>query len=98
MKHVPGPIGCVDTSNHAHDYRLTKPDGSLLPVDAPANDHSQQRATAARLAACYNALERMDPNDVPELVALVKEGLAPTASVGEWNVRARAVLARIRKP
>lgn len=47
---TPGPWGCSDTSYHAHDYRLTKPDGSHLPVNAPYNDHSEQRANARLIA------------------------------------------------
>lgn len=49
--HIPDSWGCVDTSNHAHDYRLTKSDGSPLPVNAVANDHSEQRAYAVLIGA-----------------------------------------------
>ena len=44
--HTPGPWACIYTSNHAHDYRLTQPNGQPLPVNAPANDHSEQRKIA----------------------------------------------------
>lgn len=54
--HTPGPWGCTDTSYHAHDYRLTKPDGSPLPVNAPFNDHSEQRANARLIAAAPDLL------------------------------------------
>lgn len=55
-KHTPGPWGCTDTSHHAHDYRLTKPDGSLLPLTVEANDHSEQRANARLIAAAPDLL------------------------------------------
>jgi hypothetical protein len=55
-KHTPGPWGCVDTSNHAHDYRLTRPNGSRLPVSAEGNDHSEQRANARLIAAAPSML------------------------------------------
>ncbi|MES2155406.1 MAG: hypothetical protein V4510_09760 [bacterium] len=58
--HTPGPWGCVDTSNHAHDYRLTKPDGSHLPVNAPYNDHSEQRANARLIAAAPETAAERD--------------------------------------
>lgn len=50
-KHTPGPWGCVDTSNHAHDYRLTQPNGQPLPLNVVANDHTEQRANAKLIAA-----------------------------------------------
>ena len=49
-KHTPGPWGCTYTSNHAHDYRLTKAGGHRLPVNAEGNDHSEQRANARLIA------------------------------------------------
>lgn len=58
-KHTPGPWGCVDTSNHAHDYRLTKPDGSPLPLHVEANDHSEQRANAKLIAAAPDLLDAL---------------------------------------
>ena len=58
-KHTPGPWGCIYTSNHEHDYRLTKPDGSLLPVNAPANDRSEQRANACLIKAAPDMLEAL---------------------------------------
>lgn len=51
IKATPGPWGCVYTSNHAHDYRLTMPNGQPMPVRAVANDHSEQRANARLIAA-----------------------------------------------
>ena len=57
---TPGPWGCVDTSNHAHDYRLTSPDGTTLPVNAPANDHGEQRANARLIAAAPSLLAERD--------------------------------------
>jgi hypothetical protein len=59
MKHTPGPWGCIDTSNHAHDYRLIKPDGSPLPLHVEANDHSEQRANARLIAAAPDLLEAL---------------------------------------
>jgi methionine synthase I (cobalamin-dependent) len=59
MKHTPGPWGCIDTSNHAHDYRLTKPDGSTLPLHVEANDHSEQRANARLIAAAPDLLTEL---------------------------------------
>lgn len=56
IKHTPGPWGCVDVSNHAHDYRLTKVDGSALLVNAPYNDHSEQRANARLIASSPDLL------------------------------------------
>ncbi len=58
-KHTPGPWGCIDTSNHAHDYRLTKPDGSTLPLHVEANDHSEQRANARLIAAAPDLLKAL---------------------------------------
>jgi hypothetical protein len=49
------PISCEYTSNHAHDYRLFKPDGSPLPVNTPANDHSEQRAMAKYIEKACNS-------------------------------------------
>ena len=54
-KHTPGPWGCVYTSFRAHDYRLTRPDGMMI-VNAPANDHSEQRANARLIAAAPDLL------------------------------------------
>ena len=58
--HTPGPWGAVATSNHAHDYRLTKPDGSPLPVSAEANDHTEQRANARLIAAAPDLLAALE--------------------------------------
>ena len=56
-KHTPGPWGCKDTSYGSHDYMLTKPDGSRLPVNAPSNDHGEQRANARLISAAPELLE-----------------------------------------
>ena len=58
-EHTPGPWGCVDTSYHAHDYRLTKPNGQPLPLTVVANDHSEQRANARLIAAAPDLLEAL---------------------------------------
>jgi hypothetical protein len=97
-KHTPGPWTCFDTSNHAHDYRLTKPDGSPLPVNAPYNDHSEQRANARLIAKA------------PDLLALLNEAVerwpqfetdehVPGADLvdwfGAWLDKVRPVLAQV---
>ena len=64
MKITSGPWHCVYTSDHAHDYRLTKPDGLPLAVSAEANDRSEQRANAKAIAA------------LPELIQAGKRILA----------------------
>ena len=58
--HTPGPWGCCYTSNHAHDYRLTKPNFDTLPVNAPSNDHSEQRANARLIAAAPDLLAALE--------------------------------------
>jgi hypothetical protein len=61
--HTPGPWACTYTSNHAHDYRLTQPNGQPLPVNAEANDRSEQRANARLIAAApemFAALQWFD--------------------------------------
>lgn len=67
-KHTPGPWGCVDTSNHAHDYRLTQADGYPLPLKVEANDHSEQRANARLIAAAPDLLAALTAiiGDQPE--------------------------------
>lgn len=55
-KHTPGPWYCVDTSNHAHDYRLLAANGVPLPLNVVANDHSEQRANARLIAAAPDLL------------------------------------------
>jgi hypothetical protein len=66
-KHTPGPWVCVNTSNHAHDYRLLQSNGRPLPFSAPANDHSEARANARLIAAAPDMLELLralvDPDD-----------------------------------
>lgn len=52
-----GPWACTYTSNHAHDYRITKPNGSPLPVNAPGNDRSEQREIARLIAAAPDLLD-----------------------------------------
>ena len=64
--HTPGPWACTYTSNHAHDYRLTKPNGSPLPVNAPSNDRSEQRANADLIASAPDLLAL----DYADLVAV----------------------------
>lgn len=56
-KHTPGPWGCVCTSYHAHDYRITSENGLPLPFNSPHNDHSEQRANAALIAAAPELLK-----------------------------------------
>lgn len=58
--HTPGPWGCADTSYHAHDYRLSRPNGEHLPVNAPYNDHSEQRANARLIAAAPDLLAALE--------------------------------------
>ena len=55
----PGPWECVSTSNHAHDYRLSLPGGSM-PYAAPCNDHSQARANARLIAAAPALLDELN--------------------------------------
>ena len=88
-KHTPGPWGCCDTSYHAHDYRLTKPNGEPLPLVVIANDHSEQRANARLIAAA------------PELLAALEEirNLATWHSAkakGEIYARATAAIAKAK--
>ena len=54
--HTPGPWACTYTSNYAHDYRLTQPNGQPLPINAEANDRSEQRANARLIAAAPDLL------------------------------------------
>lgn len=82
---TPGPWGCVYTSNHAHDYRLTRPNGSLLPLSVEANDHSEQRANARLIAAAP---------DLAEVVRRVVEIADATGEQGDLAVQARAALAK----
>jgi hypothetical protein len=58
--HTPGPWACTYTSNHAHDYRLTRPNGQPLPVNAEANDRSEQRANARLIAAAPDILKALE--------------------------------------
>lgn len=92
---TPGPVGCIDTSYAAHDYRMTKPDQSPLLVIASCNDHSQPRANARLLAAAYTAFDGagrklgIDAADMAE--RLGAEGLAEVIealySVTTWAKR-----------
>lgn len=84
MKHTPGPWGCIDTSNHAHDYRLTKPDGSTLPLHVEANDHSEQRANARLIAAAPDLLEALK-------YVLEDDGLVPRATAATRAVVRAAI-------
>jgi hypothetical protein len=72
--HTPGPWACTYTSNHAHDYRLTQANGQPLPINAPANDRSEQRANArliaeapALLALCERSFRALNWDDFPQL-------------------------------
>ena len=67
-KHTPGPWGCTYTSNHAHDYRLTKANGHSLPVNEEGNDHSEQRANARLIARAPEMAA-----EIERLTARVKE-------------------------
>jgi hypothetical protein len=61
--HTPGPWACTYTSNYAHDYRLTRPNGQPLPINAEANDRREQRANARLIAAApemFAALQWFD--------------------------------------
>lgn len=82
-KHTPGPWGCKDTSNHSHDYRLSKKDGSTLPVHAPHNDHAEQRANAKLIAAA------------PDLLAALQElvGCENDMTINAYKYRERAFAA-----
>ncbi len=76
--HTPGPWRCDWTSNYAHDYRLSKPDGAALPISAPCNDRSEQRANALLIAAA------------PELLVAARDALQSLARLpdvdGAWRV------------
>jgi len=72
--HTPGPWACTYTSNHAHDYRLTRPNGQPLPINAEANDRSEQRANARLIAMapnllnlCERAVRALNWDDFPQL-------------------------------
>jgi hypothetical protein len=85
--HTPGPWGCCDTSYHAHDYRLTKPNGEPLPVNAPYNDHSEQRANARLIALA------------PEMLEALRDALDFLEDAGEYpntSRRIRALIARAK--
>jgi len=58
-QHTPGPWGCIYTSNHAHNYRITRADKTPLPLTVIANDHSEQRANARLIAAAPELLEAL---------------------------------------
>ena len=89
-----GPWACTYTSNHAHDYRLTKPDGSPLPVNAEANDHSEQRAYARLIAAAPDLLKALEWC-ADTLAVFVDDGsAAPDSVVGKNLTTARAAIAR----
>ncbi len=90
-KHTPGPWGCCDTSYHAHDYRLTKPNGFPLPLNVVANDHSEQRANARLIAAAPDMYEVLDLVAHEELPFSAN----PIEVITRWRERARAILARI---
>ena len=56
-KHTPGPWACTYTSNHAHDYRITKVNGAPLSLKVSANDRAEQRANARLIAATPELLD-----------------------------------------
>jgi hypothetical protein len=72
QKHTQGPWRCVDTSNHAHDYRLLAANGAPLPLNVVANDHSEQRANARLIAAA------------PELLQVARDFLL-LAALHDWE-------------
>ena len=82
-EHTPGPWGCIDTSYHAHDYRLTKPNGEPLPLTIVANDHGEQRANARLIAAA------------PELLAAL-EALVWSAKPSRDRDNARELIAKVK--
>ena len=59
VSHTPGPWACTYTSNHAHDYRITRANGLKLPLVVIANDHSEQRANARLIGAAPDLLEAL---------------------------------------
>lgn len=85
-QHTPGPWGCIDTSNYAHDYRLTKPNGAPLPLSVEAYDHSEQRANARLIATA--------PDLLAALTTLYRIGCTRLADNGghgeEWTAIAAA--------
>jgi len=71
--HTPGPWACTYTSNHAHDYRLSRPHGPMT-LNIEANDHGEQRANARLIAAapdllalCVRALRAIDEDTYTQL-------------------------------
>lgn len=86
-KHTMGPWGCVYTSNYAHDYRLTNPDGTPLILKIEANDHSEQRANARLIALA------------PDLLAMLIELTdmeGPQPGTSTWGRNALALIARAK--
>lgn len=59
VPHSPGPWGCSYTSNWCHEYRIGTADGKSLPINAPCNDRSEQRANARLIAAAPDLLEAL---------------------------------------
>jgi hypothetical protein len=88
-KITPGPWGCVHTSNHAHDYRLTQPDG--WPLAMPASiDNSEQRANAKAIAALPDliaALTAILHWDDKELLLLTEDRKAAIAALTKAGVK-----------
>lgn len=80
--HTPGPWACTYTSNHAHDYRITRANGLKLPLVVIANDHSEQRANARLIGAAPDLLEAL-------------QGFIEGAEAMGWNTdKARAAIAK----
>lgn len=95
-EHTPGPWGCRDTSYHAHDYRLTKPNGEPLPVNAPYNDHSEQRANARLIAAAPDLLEALEYLLEQTIVQDEQYDCIITEGEAEAAAMARAAIAKAR--
>ena len=87
--HTPGPWACTYTSNYAHDYRLTRPNGQPLPINAEANDRSEQRANARLIAAA--------PEMFAALVALLPHAARAIQGTTEGQPLLNAAAAAIAK-
>jgi hypothetical protein len=87
--HTPGPWACTYTSNHAHDYRLTRHNGQPLPINAEANDRSEQRANARLIAAA--------PDLIAALVTLLPHAARAIQGTTEGQPLLEAARAAINK-
>ena len=94
IHYTPGPWSCTYTSNHAHDYRITQPDGWPLPVHAPCNDRSQQRANARLIAAAPDLLEALDKLLAATVDKDLKYGITLTEAEEEARALALAAIAK----